>query len=398
MSFLDRRPFDASDPQARELVTALGNGYPRPEDAHRLLSITGIPKQDIFFGQPMSDVWLSICETAANRGLLRTLVAEASKDHRVPGYAIFRTLVDTPVSDSHPPSHATEVRAKSRRFRLLGVLAILVAIVVYVGVQKLIGKGSGDSSGANPATVALKIYDLGQSKGELTFVFPPEVVDKATEFAERVRNDAQPRAGDKLIESGWYAGHVKVVLEVTNSSDREIDILDVRPVNRQRSPIKLGTVIWVPPGGGGPEDNSMWFGLDYSQPTARSGAGFGGNAEDPAFFESRLLGINPGGRKVLSTYFFEDSAAVSFDIEVEYREAGADRSDTQAISNHGHPFQVTAWPCPTWLRRHNVAAAIATDIGNLRYGSVLKKIPARSGNGWEMQEMPPDDYAAACGN
>ncbi|MFD9551717.1 effector-associated domain EAD1-containing protein [Nocardia salmonicida] len=417
MSFLDRRPFDVNDPQAQELLAALGNGYPLAQDAYRLLSHTGIAKQDIYFGQPMADVWLSICETATNRGLLRRLVDEAAKDHRVPGYEIFRALTATPISDmpsgsdptqrrpgtlsetSARPKPPASVRAMFTRFRIPLALLVLMAVVVSVGAYKIIGNEGGDARGSIPASaVSLKVYGLGQSAGKLTYIFPPEAGEKAAEFAELVRNDVQYQDHGSLREYGWYAGYVRVAVEVTNSSSEEVDILAVRPAHRVRSPIKLGTAIWIPPSGAGPEDNSMWFGLDYSEPIARSGGGSEGNINDPAFFESRLLGIMPGERKVLMTYFYADSASVSFDIEVEYRLAGAESSVTETISNHGHLFQVTAWACPQWLRRHNVAADIAADVGKLRYSSVLKKIAAKSGQGWEMQEVPADDYAVACGN
>lgn len=420
MSFLDRSPFDVNDPQAQELLVALGNGYPLAQDAYRLLSRIGIAKQDIYFGQPMADVWLSICETATNRGLLRRLVDEAAEDHRVPGYEIFRALAATPIagrasvaslSDPTLPQLGTppeesggselpaSAPAKFTRFRIPLALIALIAVVVSVGAYKIVGNGDAMATGSSPGSaVSLKIYSLGQSGGKLTYIFPPAAAEQAAEFAELARNDAQHQADDSLRGFGWYAGYVRVVLEVTNSSGQEVDILSVRPAHRNRSPMKLGTVIWIPPSGAGPEDNSMWFGLDHSEAIARSGGGTEGDMNDPAFFESRFLGVMPGERKVLTAYFYADSGAVSFDIEVEYRLAGAESSVTETISNHGHPFQVTAWACPQWLRRHNVPADTAEDVGKLRYGSVLKKVASKSGYGWEMHEISSEDYATTCDN
>lgn len=136
MSFLDRRPFDVNDPQARELLEALGNVYPLAQDAYRLLSHTGIGKQDIYFGQPMTDVWLSICETATNRGLLRRLVNEAAKDHRAPGYDIFRALTAIPISDALSGSNPTQCKDdnRSHRFerRRKGLMLIAAALIVGI--------------------------------------------------------------------------------------------------------------------------------------------------------------------------------------------------------------------------------------------------------------------------
>ncbi|MFI6999337.1 effector-associated domain EAD1-containing protein [Nocardia sp. NPDC050175] len=131
VSFLDRCPFDAADPAARKLLRTLGEAYPMSRDAQRLLASVGIPPQNIDFGHPMTDVWLSICQQAADRNLLRKLVVCAADDPRASAYTVFQSLAEIPYV---PPTYTSPEESSSSGYQsaTLGT-AVVTAIILAIG-------------------------------------------------------------------------------------------------------------------------------------------------------------------------------------------------------------------------------------------------------------------------
>ncbi|MFF7440204.1 trypsin-like peptidase domain-containing protein [Streptomyces sp. NPDC008122] len=83
--FLDRLPFDWTEPAAQELCDLLSETYWKIDSVAALAQQAGIPRARINWGQPTHLVWHDLIESARNQDLLRQLLAriEAGADAAV---------------------------------------------------------------------------------------------------------------------------------------------------------------------------------------------------------------------------------------------------------------------------------------------------------------------------
>ncbi len=93
MGFLDRQPFDGTDPDGRALLAALRAVYDQAPAVRELVLAAGMRPADFPWTAPMSQVWPEVLRRAAASGRLRDLVATVAEDQGTTAYEVIARLV-----------------------------------------------------------------------------------------------------------------------------------------------------------------------------------------------------------------------------------------------------------------------------------------------------------------
>ncbi|MGW0324684.1 DUF6777 domain-containing protein [Nocardia sp. NPDC003183] len=210
MSLLDRCPFDPADPEAQNLLDALGHLYPLATQAQRPISRAGIRLQDIALNDAMTDVWPRVLRAAANQGRLRALVSGIAADPNSAGHEIFARLAQTSVEAStRSPLPVPAVRPQKNTARLLGLVTAVLAVVALVAIGVVILAPNQQSGGE----IVLEGYD---SLGALPFMpagpQPTQPVPHPSSAALPVHNSGAGAVPFDGAEPGAYAGERDVTI------------------------------------------------------------------------------------------------------------------------------------------------------------------------------------------
>ncbi|MEU7239699.1 effector-associated domain EAD1-containing protein [Streptomyces sparsogenes] len=100
--FLDRAPFAAGDPGARELLDALLAAYDQGAEVRGFVLAAGLRAAEFSWSAPMAEVWPQILRRAADQGRLRRLVGVIAQDPNSAAYAVIGRLATTPASPAAP--------------------------------------------------------------------------------------------------------------------------------------------------------------------------------------------------------------------------------------------------------------------------------------------------------
>ncbi|MFE5285466.1 effector-associated domain EAD1-containing protein [Nocardia sp. NPDC056611] len=249
MSILDRYPFEANDPKSREMLAALANAYPTLPEIREPLAVAGIPRHEIAWHGSAANVWLDVCERAANSGQLRQLIEVVAAAPNAQAYQIFRELVSTPI-ESVPRRKRPVTPARRPGAWPLAVLGTVAALVlagaVGIGIRAFVKSlnDAGASVDGHPAlTVTVKTVSGGWCS---TVVFPKAVTELSslpapdpTAFGTWVRanggSEANPYGAFRL-------GRVQLNLSGAGSKPVTITDLTAEVVDRQPGPLKGTTV------------------------------------------------------------------------------------------------------------------------------------------------------------
>jgi hypothetical protein len=98
MSLLDRAPFAADDPQARELLAALLTAYYQAAEVRAFVLAAGMRAAEFPWTAPMAEVWPQVLLRAAEQGRLRRLVGLIAENPNSAAYGIIARLAATPAS------------------------------------------------------------------------------------------------------------------------------------------------------------------------------------------------------------------------------------------------------------------------------------------------------------
>lgn len=109
MGFLDRQPFDASDPDGRLLLASLLSVYDRDTAVRELVLAGGLRPADFSWSVPMALVWPEVLRKAAEQGLLRHLIAAVAQDPDSAAYEVIARLAAEPAEEKtrHPTESST---------------------------------------------------------------------------------------------------------------------------------------------------------------------------------------------------------------------------------------------------------------------------------------------------
>ena len=104
MGFLDRGPFDATDPDGRALLEALLAVYDQVPSVREFVLAAGLRTADFPLWAPMSQVWPDVLRKAASQGLLRRLITAVARDPGSVAYDVIARLAAEPVEEGtrHP--------------------------------------------------------------------------------------------------------------------------------------------------------------------------------------------------------------------------------------------------------------------------------------------------------
>jgi hypothetical protein len=100
MGFLDRRPFDAADPDGQELLRALLALYDRAQAVRHLVLAAGMQPADFAWTEPMSLCWPEVLSKAAGRKLLRRLVAIVAENPDSAAHEVIARLLAEPAGEA----------------------------------------------------------------------------------------------------------------------------------------------------------------------------------------------------------------------------------------------------------------------------------------------------------
>ncbi|MEU1790565.1 effector-associated domain EAD1-containing protein [Streptomyces sparsogenes] len=98
--FLDRVPFAAGDPGARELLDALLAAYDQAAEVRGFVLAAGLRAAEFSWSAPMAEVWPQVLRRAADQGRLRRLIGVIAQDPNSAAYAVIGRLAATPVSSA----------------------------------------------------------------------------------------------------------------------------------------------------------------------------------------------------------------------------------------------------------------------------------------------------------
>ena len=99
MGFLDRQPFNATDPDGWALLAALQAAYDQAPAVRELVLAVGLRPADFSWLAPMSQVWPEVLRKAADHGRLRSLIATVAQDPSSAAYEVIARLVGEPAGD-----------------------------------------------------------------------------------------------------------------------------------------------------------------------------------------------------------------------------------------------------------------------------------------------------------
>lgn len=119
MGFLDRRPFNASDPDGQALLEALMAAYDREPAVRELVMATGLRSAEFPWSAPMAQVWPEVLRKAADRGMLRRLITVVAREPGSAAYDVISRLVAEPTGEKPPQTpEGHELAEELRRLRL----------------------------------------------------------------------------------------------------------------------------------------------------------------------------------------------------------------------------------------------------------------------------------------
>ncbi|MEU1663483.1 effector-associated domain EAD1-containing protein [Streptomyces sparsogenes] len=109
--FLDRVPFAAGDPEARELLDALLAVYDQAAEVRRFVLAAGLRGAEFSWSAPMAEVWPQVLRRAADQGRLRRLIGVIAQDPNSAAYAVIGRLAATPAPPAAPDALASPAAA-----------------------------------------------------------------------------------------------------------------------------------------------------------------------------------------------------------------------------------------------------------------------------------------------
>ncbi|MER6139122.1 effector-associated domain EAD1-containing protein [Streptomyces sparsogenes] len=105
--FLDRVPFAAGDPEARELLDALLAAYDQAAEVRGFVLAAGLRAAEFSWSAPMAEVWPQVLRRAADQGRLRRLVGVIAQDPNSAAYGVIGRLAASPASPADPGAPAS---------------------------------------------------------------------------------------------------------------------------------------------------------------------------------------------------------------------------------------------------------------------------------------------------
>ena len=165
MGFLDRGPFDATDPDGRALLEALLAVYDQVPSVREFVLAAGLRTADFPLSAPMSQVWPDVLRKAASQGLLRRLITAVARDPGSVAYDVIARLAAEPVEE---------------------------------GTRHALG-------GQEPASVARSAQRMAylEQVRRIAPPDPPGLVGRESELAELARHCVDPTRGPYAL---WRAG------------------------------------------------------------------------------------------------------------------------------------------------------------------------------------------------
>ncbi|GAA2329335.1 effector-associated domain EAD1-containing protein [Streptomyces cuspidosporus] len=109
--FLDRVPFAAGDPGARELLDALLAAYDQGAEVREFVLAAGLRAAEFSWSAPMAEVWPQVLRRAADQGRLRRLVGVIAQDPNSAAYAVIGRLAAPPAPPAEPDAFPSPAAA-----------------------------------------------------------------------------------------------------------------------------------------------------------------------------------------------------------------------------------------------------------------------------------------------
>ncbi|WP_229074882.1 hypothetical protein [Actinoplanes sp. DH11] len=181
--------------------------------------------------------------------------------------------------------------------------------------------------------------------------------------------------GAYAANTGWAQ------IELQNTSDTRIRVLDAYPVNLVRECMPLDALLWLLSEGGDPPD--MTFDMDKAAPAARDAA------TGDLYFKKTKLTLDPNSTSYLSMFFTTTWGAYTFDVGIEYDHDGETR--TAVLDNKGRPFRVASDLCGQAADLLGLPEQDVTHLKSLRFDQV--RVVADDFN---VVKADPKAHAAQC--
>ncbi|GES01408.1 hypothetical protein Acor_34720 [Acrocarpospora corrugata] len=172
--------------------------------------------------------------------------------------------------------------------------------------------------------------DEGRSKA-MASVFQPDA-----RLAERMAEPGmagEPDLDLRLRALGAVPVHVLTLrVDLAGHFDREVRVLDIRPVILERIPPLNGTLFSVPPQAGTPAMD-MTFDMDELSPTARE------SGQGTPFFEKQSISLTDKQQETITIRTFAEQYCVTFFLRMKY--LVGDEVKEKDLYGQGQPFRVT---------------------------------------------------------
>lgn len=178
---------------------------------------------------------------------------------------------------------------------------------------------------------------------------PSLVLPRSYQASTQVQQQAaQPGEGPSVVPllraaDGANLEKLTVQLVVEGRRNQEIRILNIHPIIITRAAPLDGTLFFLPPQGNQPT-LQMATNLDAPIPII-STVDTKGHPTHDAYFEKNSISLRDTEQQTLNIRATSARFAVTFTLRIDYSIGG--RQESQTVTDHGHPFHVSAPHCGT---------------------------------------------------
>ena len=297
----------------------------------------------------------SAIDHATSGKTMRSYIENAIREHLVP-------LVGQRLAEREAEAKASGTAFSSPKSRpLIGCQSISLAFgafalafgsfVVYDNLHHTTPTPSPSSStaiaSADPVNLSIEVNNMTDAKGGSAAVFPSATAAGAAPYFKlnsvNVADPSPTMLQQEDVAGGYLLGGLDLNINFDTTSQDEITIYNIRPVNVKSQGIVSGALLYNPPPGG--SDNTvlpMYYDMDVANRVARS-YNIKTATEGAPFFATQSIGVTSTGPQPVALYFAASQGAYTFDLAVDYELDGKKYSQTFDIG--GKPFAITGDLC-----------------------------------------------------
>jgi hypothetical protein len=144
---------------------------------------------------------------------------------------------------------------------------------------------------------------------------------------------------------GWFElEQLTLRLALQGPSNQEVEIVDIRPIELERTPLLSGTLSYLPPQEGA-ASIALLLNTDELRPVMRAVAGVDewGQVPGEPYFETTTISLADRERDVVVIRASAQHTAVRFKLRLDYLLGG--ELKTIVIDDEGRPFRITPLNC-----------------------------------------------------